>query len=298
MPVGAAGAAPSPEGADPVDRSVAATARELVVCSHPLPTVAVTAISAGLAVLAGNSAGRSTLVTAAVFTGQLSIGWSNDRIDSARDRDADRTDKPLAVAAVSPAVVTSALVVAVLATVPLSLALGYRAGGAALTGALCGWLYNLGLKATIWSWAPYAVAFGALPAIATLALPTHPWPAAWALASGALLGVAAHLANTLPDLAADAVAGIRGLPHRLGANVTAATGAALLLGATAVIVVGSSTGPVSGPRWATFAVVALLAVVAEELGRRRPTSQAFFLVTVLVAGADVVLFALAGGTLY
>ena len=59
-------------------------------------------------------------------------------------------------------------------------------------------------KSTIWSWAPYAVAFGLLPAIATLARPTPRWPEPWAIAAGALLGVAAHFANVLPDLATDA----------------------------------------------------------------------------------------------
>ena len=34
----------------------------------------------------------------------------------------------------------------------------------------------------------------------------------WAVAAGACLGVAAHLANVLPDLADDASTGVRGLP--------------------------------------------------------------------------------------
>ena len=35
-------------------------------------------------------------MVAAVSTGQLSIGWSNDALDAARDRLAGRTDKPVA----------------------------------------------------------------------------------------------------------------------------------------------------------------------------------------------------------
>ena len=34
---------------------------------------------------------------------------------------------------------------------------------AALVIVVCGWLYNLGLKATAWSWLPYAIAFKLIP---------------------------------------------------------------------------------------------------------------------------------------
>src|SRR5665647_2949905 len=80
-----------------------------------------------------------------------------------------------------------------------------------------------------------AVAFGMLPAVATLSASPPRWPAAWALTAGGLLGVVAHLANVLPDLGDDVATGIRGLPHRIGARATALTAAAILLTASAVI---------------------------------------------------------------
>ena len=58
-------------------------------------------------------------------------------------------------------------------------------------------------------------------------------------AAGALLGVGAHLVNVLPDLADDAATGVRGLPHRLGARRSSVLAAAVLVGATVVIVVGA-----------------------------------------------------------
>src|SRR5674476_1428464 len=122
-----------------------------------------------------------------------------------------------------------AAVAALILTLTLSGALGWPGGGAALVIVLCGWLYNLGLKATALSWLPYAIAFGMLPAAATLSASQPRWPATWALTAGALLGVAAHLANVLPDLGEDAATGIRGLPHRLGAKTTALAGAGILL---------------------------------------------------------------------
>src|SRR6185503_15287365 len=143
-------------------------ARALALSCHPLPSVAVSALGAGLAALAGLPVGRVVLVMMAVFTGQLSIGWSNDYLDAERDRVARRADKPVAAGAVAPRVAGAAAVVALIVSLPLSAALGWRGGAAALVIVLCGWLYNLGLKATALSWLPYAIAFGMLPAVATL----------------------------------------------------------------------------------------------------------------------------------
>jgi 4-hydroxybenzoate polyprenyltransferase len=273
--------------------------RGLVGSCHPIPTLAVTAISAGLAALAGDRLGRGVLLTLAVFAGQLSIGWSNDRIDAARDRAVDRSDKPLAAGALPLAAVTIAAATALVVAVVLSLALGYRAGIAALVIVACGWLYNLGLKATAWSWLPYALAFGTLPAVATLALPGHPWPAAWAVLAGALLGVSAHFANVLPDLVADAATGVRGLPHRLGARTSVIVGPVLLLAATASIVfgVGQADGAVSAADWGALAAAAVVAVIAITAGWRRPAGRTFFLAVLLVAVTDIVLFGLSGGRL-
>ena len=106
--------------------------------------------------------------------------------------------------------------------VPASLALAAALGpvslaiDAAMTAVA--WSYNLGLKSTVWSGASYAVAFGLLPSFAASALPGHPlarWPVT---AAAALLGLGAHFANVLPDLAADERNGVRGLPQRLAAR--------------------------------------------------------------------------------
>src|SRR6476469_11201863 len=108
--------------------SPAALVRGLALSCHPLPTLAVTAISAGLAALAGLSLARGGLVVAAVFAGQLSIGWSNDAIDATRDRATHRSDKPVAQGAVSTRVVGWAAGLALLAAIVLSFALGRQPG--------------------------------------------------------------------------------------------------------------------------------------------------------------------------
>jgi 4-hydroxybenzoate polyprenyltransferase len=267
--------------------------RALALSCHPIPSVAVTAISAGLVALADLPIGRGALVTGAVFTGQLSIGWSNDYLDAARDRAAVRADKPVATGAMEPRIAGIAALVAFVLTLALSAALGWPGGVAALAIVLCGWAYNLGLKATILSWLPYAIAFGMLPAVATLSASPPRWTAAWALTAGGLIGVAAHLANVLPDLGDDRVSGMRGLPHRIGARATALTAAAILLAASAVILFGPVGQP--GPwRWAGFTVAVLVAGVAARIAYGEPSSRRFFRAVILIAALDLVFFAFSG----
>src|SRR6185437_12645162 len=100
----------------------------LIRSCHPIPTVGVTVFTTVLAAVAGNSAATCVLVAAAVLSGQLTIGWSNDRLDVAADRMVRRPDKPLALGLVPLEVVDTAIAVALLACVGLSLALGWRAG--------------------------------------------------------------------------------------------------------------------------------------------------------------------------
>jgi len=250
-------------------------------------------MSAGLAALADLPAGRGVLVTTAVFTGQLSIGWSNDYLDAERDRAVRRSDKPVAAGAVAPRVVGTAAVIALVLALALSAALGGGGAAAALAIVACGWLYNLGLKATVLSWMPYAIAFGMLPAVATLSASPSRWPAAWALTAGALLGVAAHLANVIPDLRGDLATGVRGLPHRLGAEVTALSAAAILLAVSAVILFGP--GGQLGPwRWASFVAAVLVVGAAAASAHRDPTSRRSGWRPGRNAAKNLVLFAMSG----
>jgi 4-hydroxybenzoate polyprenyltransferase len=266
--------------------------RALVLSCHPIPSLAVTAITAGLAGLAGLSLSRAVLLTAAVLAGQLSIGWSNDYVDAERDRTVQRGDKPLASGQVNRHVAALAAVIALTLNLVMSAALGWPAGALAAATTGCGWLYNVALKKTVLSWLPYALAFGMLPAVATLSALPPRWPPAWACAAGALLGVAAHLANVLPDLGQDAETGIRGLPHLLGAKATALSGAGFLLAASAVILFGPGQ---PGPwRWYGFFAALLVAGAAAASAYRDPSSQRFFRATILIAALDLTFFALSG----
>jgi 4-hydroxybenzoate polyprenyltransferase len=103
-------------------------ARALLGACHPGPAFAVTLLAGLLAGATGLGPARVALVVAAVLTGQLSIGWSNDLIDLGRDRAVGREDKPLVDGRISPRAVRIACGLALVATVPLSLACGWVAG--------------------------------------------------------------------------------------------------------------------------------------------------------------------------
>jgi 4-hydroxybenzoate polyprenyltransferase len=264
---------------------------------HPAPTAAVTVFTTVLAAVAGNSVATCALVAVAVLSGQLSIGWSNDRIDAARDRRAARTDKPLAAGELSRRDADVSIALALAATIGFSLALGWRAGLVHLGAVGCGWIYNLGVKASWCSWLPYALAFGALPAVATLALPTHPAPAAWAVASAALLGITANLTNPLPELDSERATGVLGLPHHLGARASVLLASGLLLTASVGITLGPP-GPPGDIAWVLLGIAMAILAAATPRMWHRPASPASFYGIIAIAGLDLILVALTGHHLH
>ncbi|MFJ8884807.1 UbiA family prenyltransferase [Streptomyces sp. NPDC102402] len=265
----------------------------LVLSCHPGPVVAVTVLVTALTVSSGPPGGRWVLVAAAVLTGQLSVGWCNDAYDSVRDVEAARPGKPVALGAVGRRVVWGAAFTALFLCAVLSLACGGAAGAAHLAGVVGAWVYNLRFKETVLSWLPYVIGFGSLPCLVALSLPGGPWPAWWAVVAGALLGVAAHLGDVLPDIEADLRAGIRGLPQRLGPVRTRLLLPVPLSAATAVLVLGPPGAP-GGAGVAVLCGVALCAVAATTAcAGPRPAGAAWrktaLAGTVAVASVDVAL---------
>ncbi|WP_028417866.1 UbiA family prenyltransferase [Streptomyces sp. SolWspMP-sol2th] len=284
------------DGAAPVTTAVRWPGRAagLALACHPGPVLAVTALACALAAGVGLSPGRFALVGAAVLAGQLSVGWCNDAYDAGHDARAGRRGKPVADGSVPVRVVWGAAAVAGVSCLPLSLACGLLAGTVHLAAVAAAWLYNLRLKATVLSWLPYAVGFAALPSLVALAAPGAPWPRWWTVAAGALLGVAAHLGDTLPDIEADRAAGIRGLPHRLGATGTRLLLPVPLLGATAVLVLGPP-GPVGAGALAVLGLAGAVALAGPALGRW--WRKAALAGAVAVAAADLALLLVSGTAL-
>ena len=220
------------------------------------------------------------------MAGQLGVGWTNDRVDAARDTAAARADKPLPAGRVTRRTLTIAAALALAACVVLSLALGLVPGSLHLVAVAAALAYNFGLKAGPLSPLPYLVSFGLLPVVVSTAGAGMPLPPAGVVAAAALLGVAAHFANTVPDSTADAATGVRGLPQRLGPAASLAVAAALVCLAAGTLLAGAphrGAGPV-GLLVAGAALSAIGVPLAARASRRGVFGLTLVAVALVIAG--------------
>lgn len=267
------------------------SARGLVLATHAGPTAAVTAFTTAVALAAGLGA-RSALLAAAVLVGQASVGWTNDALDAPLDLAVRRRDKPVVQGLVTPATLRLAATLAILADIPLSLAVGWRAGAAHLVAVASAWHYDLRLKTTALSPLPYAVSFGLLPVVVAAALPGHPRPRLAIVGAAAVIGVAAHFANTVGDSADDARTGVRGLPQRLGPAVSMAV-AAVGVATAAALLLAVARHPFT---FVASAVAIAVAVSVPFVVRRSAARQTAFALVLLAIALLVVAFVVTAGS--
>lgn len=267
--------------------------RALIVTSHPGPSLAITALTTLLAAQAAPHGVGPVLTAPALLAGQLSIGWSNDACDARRDAAAGRTDKPLARGDIGVRTVWAAAFVAVAAGLAMAFVIGPVTAALYALVVTPGWAYNLGLKSSPWSGVMYLLGFGPLPAYAASTLTGHPAPRVAVTVAAGLLGLGAHFANVLPDLAADKATGVGGLPQRVAARwgdaAVRAVALAALLSASALLLLGATRHWVAIPG---FAAALVLAVAAA-----RGTGRVPFLAAIGIAAVDVALFAAGGEAL-
>ncbi len=263
----------------------------LLAATHFIPSVAVTLFACLFAIGLGVSAGHLALIAAAVLMQQFSVGLSNDWLDYERDSLTNRSDKPAAAKRVSVLAVRNSAIAAAVAAVLLSGFLGWAAVLWMLAMLAAGWAYNLGLKATVFSVAPYAVGFGILPSFVTLTLTEPRFAPWWVSLVAALLGVAAHFANALPDLLDDRATGVAALPHRLGQKLSALVISASAISATALIISQSPELP-AGVAWSGLVVTLCLALAASLLSLRAKPPRIIFTMLILASLVNVVLLML------
>lgn len=230
------------------------------------------------------------LFALAALLGEFSIGWSNDAFDAERDAAAGRADKPIPAGAIGRITVMTAAGVALATSVLLAFGVGVRTGVIHVVMMAAGWAYNAGLKSSLASGLAYAVGFGLIPAFSASTLPGSPLPQLWTLGAAALLGLGAHFANVLPDLAGDRVGGVRGLPQRVaegpgGATAVRLIALGLLLVASALIVLGPG-GPYGWPSLLGLGAAGVLALIGAVARGRGP-----FRAAIAIAAVDVLLFA-------
>ena len=216
--------------------------RALLRASHFGPTFAVTFVSFLLATELWWE-GPAFVIAFGIFLGQLLVGWSNDLNDYQDDLKHNRMGKPL----VSGELTKTSLLRAVKITTPIAVVvnlfgpLGIKGGLLYLFGVCMGVAYNFYFKSTLLSPLPYALAFAAL--VSSIVIATDRTPPLWLIASGSLLGVAAHFANVLKDLDQDRTSGIKGLPQKLGKKASRLICATLLVTTTLLLHLTVSNTP-------------------------------------------------------
>ncbi|HXD60831.1 MAG TPA: UbiA family prenyltransferase [Lacisediminihabitans sp.] len=265
----------------------------LLLSTHPGPAVAVTVVAVVLGIAVGLEPWRIAVLGLAVLSNQFSVGLSNDWLDAERDAAVGRPDKPVARGWVTAHAVRAAAFATAAAAIVLTLPLGLPATLAHAVFILSAWAYNLGLKGTALSVLPYILSFALLPLIATLALPTPAMAAGWAMALGALLGVAAHFANVLPDLDDDRATGVRGLPHRLGGRASGIMTYLVLAAASVVALLGPG-GQIDWLRLIGLALGLAIAAAGITLVFTRPLGRLHFQLIIAAALLNVLQLALAG----
>jgi 4-hydroxybenzoate polyprenyltransferase len=266
--------------------------RALIIASHPGPSLAITGMVTLLTAQAAPRGLGPVLVAPAILAGQLSVGWSNDYFDAARDAAAGRTDKPIPTGDITAGAVQTAAITALAAALVMSLAISLAALIINSVMIAAAWAYNAGLKSTWASGLMYLAGFAPIPAFAASTLPGHPAPNWWVTAAAGTLGLGAHFANVLPDLAADKATGVRGLPQivadRWGAGAVRAVALLLLVLASVLLLLAARPSH----RWVSLAGLAAAAVLA-LIGFRSSGRLPFF-AALGIAALDVLLF-VAGG---
>lgn len=193
----------------------------LLRASHFPQTLAMTVMLGVSAWLTGVEGLTLGVFVAAVLTGQLSVGWLNDFVDSNLDRSVERADKPVVAGALKRETLKLPIALALLFTIPLSiLAAGWVGGAAHLVAVASAHIYNLFLSRTVWSWLPYAVSFGLLPVFVAQSAARDLRPEFTTILLFVVVGVIAHLLNALPDIEIDRRAGKGGLAVELGRKRT------------------------------------------------------------------------------
>lgn len=227
-----------------------------LILPHAVPIIVVMSATAAFALIAARGwpgTGPMSWLLLAMFGGQLAVGAINEIVDAELDA-LSRPSKPIPAGLVS---LRGAWLVAILGlvvmtvasltfTVPVFLVCAFGTG--------VGIAYSVWFKRTIWSWVPYLIALPLLPIWVWLALSTVD-PGLYAIYPiGAAAVIAVQIAQSLPDVEADARGDVHTLAVALGGRWAqlACWGALALAAILAVIMAPWLT---DSPQWVWFSAV-------------------------------------------
>jgi 4-hydroxybenzoate polyprenyltransferase len=173
---------------------------------------------------------RLLLIGAVMLLSQFSISALNDWADSDLDAAAKRRRPiPLGLLRRHCALLVATAFGAISLIVSGLAGLGLIATLLLALGLACGWIYNLALKRTVFSFVPFAVAFP-LMAVWVGVIAHRPAASLPILVIGGVpVAIAIHLADAIPDRDDDAASGVRTLAVRLGRPAAEIAALALLL---------------------------------------------------------------------
>ncbi|HEU0027702.1 MAG TPA: UbiA family prenyltransferase [Ktedonobacterales bacterium] len=260
--------------------------------THPGPSLVTALAYAVFALLAAH--GRPDLITlTATLFGMIAVQFAISAFNDYCDREADKRShkfKPVALgilppwAALAMTAFFTALMIACYAPYGLTPLL---IAGAFL---VLGFAYDLGLKSTPLGAVMMGLAFPLLPLLAWDLFAAVTPALFWTFPLGLAIGASIHIADALPDVAADRAAGAHGLTQALGRYAFGVEWL-LLAGASLLVVLLAAIGATSSRPivlliTTPLSFVLLLAAIATHQRREWPVQQRLrvnFLLTVLAA---------------
>ena len=258
------------------ERKPGGTIRSLVFLGHPGPSLLVTGVLVAIAGLAGHGLPEGTRIlqlVGAMLPVQLCIGVINDVVDLPADAVA-KPHKPLVRGVMARSTATGlgvalgALGLGVAATINIeTLALDAAALGAGLA-------YDLGLRRTPLSWAPWWGGMAVLPLEGYASVGSIPSRLLVLVPLSGLIAIGLHFANALPDIGDDRLAGRRSLPVLAGVDRSRWAGpVALAVAGVLAVLVAGPLGQAGAVFFSGVGVLAIgvFAVVATRSRRPFPT---------------------------
>jgi 4-hydroxybenzoate polyprenyltransferase len=203
------------------------------------------------------------LVIAAHLAMQLSIASFNDYCDRQRDV-LSKKNKPIVRGLILPREALLATIFLMLIMVLLLIPLNPLALLISLLYLACGQSYNMGLKTTPLSGIVFALAIPLIPLYAFVGVGRFMPLVLWQMPIAALLGVALHLANALPDIEQDVANQVHNLVVVLGIKGSLVACSLLILLAAIVTGVLAITGLVPAQPWILLPTL-LLVILAVSI---------------------------------
>jgi 4-hydroxybenzoate polyprenyltransferase len=239
----------------------------LIRLVHPFPSLLDGVVVAAIALVAGATLVDAVRLGVAMTALQASIGALNDIVDAPRDR-GHKPGKPIPSGAVTMDMARIVAVGAAATGLVLTVPSGWLTVGLAVIVLGIGYVYDLRLRGTPWSWVPFAVGIPLLPVFGWLgAAGSLPGSFALLIPAAVLAGAALAIANARADYERDLEAGVPSVATSLGLG-RAWTVHAALLGIVLVVAVGTlAVIDVSEVALAVAAVA--IALVAAGLGASR-----------------------------